>query len=117
MCRRQPGIGKQIFQSRVFDLTFFSPAIGRLCEKCDGKWYVYYPLVFILLVLTSTNSVQYATHTFDQRLSSESAMNATLARTEDAVSSVVHQVSPTHTTVRNARGWRRTETVAPRSST
>ena len=39
MCRRQPGIGT------YFPCTFITfikddfSAIGRLCEKCDGKWY------------------------------------------------------------------------------
>jgi hypothetical protein len=51
MCRRQPGIGKSfiITFGRVYRLTqaihflyshiiFLPLAIGRLCEKCDGKW-------------------------------------------------------------------------------
>ena len=41
MCRRQPGIGKSHFATRRNALTSgYFIAIGRLCEKCDGKWYV-----------------------------------------------------------------------------
>ena len=39
MCRRQSGIGVLCFiQATLFWLD--STAIGRLCEKCDGKWFV-----------------------------------------------------------------------------
>ena len=45
MCRRQPGIGEPFNNNTVFvqllNRDVLSLAIGRLCEKCDGKWYVY----------------------------------------------------------------------------
>ncbi|KAI0272305.1 PHF5-like protein-domain-containing protein [Gloeopeniophorella convolvens] len=38
MCRRQPGIGKHLtYTPDGVVLTHFPVAIGRLCEKCDGK--------------------------------------------------------------------------------
>jgi hypothetical protein len=46
MCRRQPGIGERIpphshKNNQLTEATFpASAAIGRLCEKCDGKWCV-----------------------------------------------------------------------------
>ena len=43
MCRRQPGIGMSLyFMSMCMYIETGGEivAIGRLCEKCDGKWYV-----------------------------------------------------------------------------
>ena len=42
MCRRQPGIGMSLYFLSIcmFIETEGIVAIGRLCEKCDGKWYV-----------------------------------------------------------------------------
>ncbi|KAI5999417.1 PHF5-like protein [Pisolithus orientalis] len=38
MCRRQPGIGKYSFIGTLVALLIRNTtAIGRLCEKCDGK--------------------------------------------------------------------------------
>lgn len=54
MCRRQPGIGMcVIFEYYSAGLNPY-PAIGRLCEKCDGKWWVHriislIPRSFILI--------------------------------------------------------------------
>lgn len=40
-CRKQPGVGKIIASSKLltvqYNLSSFLTAIGRLCEKCDGK--------------------------------------------------------------------------------
>ncbi|KAL0372783.1 UNVERIFIED_CONTAM: PHD finger-like domain-containing protein 5A [Sesamum calycinum] len=67
MCRKQPGI-----------------AIGRLCEKCDGKCVICDSYVRDLAPL------------------SESAMNATMDRSKVAVSSVEGWGSPMHTIAKSA---------------
>jgi len=38
MCRRQPGIGERWCSCSKPFADHFCLAIGRLCEKCDGKW-------------------------------------------------------------------------------
>ena len=48
MCRRQTGIGTSDVPS-LTALLMTDPAIGRLCEKCDGKWWAY-SLTLIYLV-------------------------------------------------------------------
>ena len=42
MCRRQTGIGtSETLHANFKPRLTTIPAIGRLCEKCDGKWCVY----------------------------------------------------------------------------
>ncbi|OJT09769.1 PHD finger-like domain-containing protein 5B [Trametes pubescens] len=84
MCRRQPGI-----------------AIGRLCEKCDGKWYV---LGYFAQQGTPTDLRQIAPSvipTYAPRPLFASVTNATLALTEDDASFAGLLVSPTPTIVRS----------------
>ena len=66
-------------------------AIGRLCEKCDGKWCVLYNFtardaLFIRLLRHAALSV---IPTYALRRLSAFVTNATLALTEDDASSVV----------------------------
>jgi len=81
MCRRQPGIGKSHFATRRNALTSgYFIAIGRLCEKCDGKWYVN------LIFKASRSSyiafiVLFATRMSGQKPLFESVTNVTLELT------------------------------------
>lgn len=66
-------------------------AIGRLCEKCDGKWCVIATNVSMQLSLILL-SAPYVIPTSVQRPLCEFATNAILEHMEDVVSSVVLRV-------------------------
>ena len=79
------------FPSSCVSYSSFAPAIGRLCEKCDGKWYVVQsaqrPIDTDRLLLAL-----FVIPTYAPRPLSESVTNATLALTVDGASSAVHLV-------------------------
>ncbi|CAE6359645.1 unnamed protein product [Rhizoctonia solani] len=101
MCRRQTGT-----------------AIGRLCEKCDGKWWV------INIIITRASGIykfspaaQFVTPTSDLKLLCASVMNVTLAHMAAGVLFVDRQEFPTPTTAPNVRGSRKIVMAVPRLST
>lgn len=67
-------------------------AIGRLCEKCDGKWYVALISTAYAEKLISYYAAQFATHMSVQRRLFAYAMNVTSVHTVDGASSVALQV-------------------------
>ncbi|CAE6474529.1 unnamed protein product [Rhizoctonia solani] len=104
MCRRQTGI-----------------AIGRLCEKCDGKWQVINKNIIARNSRQSTYdfspAAQFATLTFDLRPLYASVTSVILARTAAGVLFAGPQEFPMRTTAPNVRGSRKIVMAAPRLST
>ena len=99
MCRRQTGIGVLSHPPSTCPhiLTLCLAAIGRLCEKCDGKWQVIRLTYlqrfsvrcgFIDISLSALS----ATRTSAPKHSFVSAMNATLGHMAVDVLFVVLQV-------------------------
>jgi hypothetical protein len=83
----------------VANLTHTS-AIGRLCEKCDGKWCAkqYYYLCYQLIHGDLVPSV---IHTYDLKHSSGYVTSAILVHMEEDVLSVDHQVRYNYSCVYN----------------
>ncbi|KAG6812729.1 hypothetical protein H0H92_000946 [Tricholoma furcatifolium] len=95
MCRRQPGIGSSSVNfAKWFSCLKISPpkAIGRLCEKCDGKWYETRHLLYKATSNGYSFSAPSVIPTFDQRRWYAYATNVTSELMEVDVSYVVHLV-------------------------
>ena len=75
MCRRQPGIGESSILAALRNEpqtdTEATAAIGRLCEKCDGKWYVFRPNLSSYQYAEPLAKAPYATHTSAQKHSAD----------------------------------------------
>lgn len=66
-------------------------AIGRLCEKCDGKWYAKQHY-FSCYQLIRRDLVPSVIHTFDLKHSSGYVTSVILVHMEEGVLSADHQV-------------------------
>ena len=84
------------FSSHSEVSVILNVAIGRLCEKCDGRWCVLFQWLSFVSRFCSFQCDALApsvTHTSAQKRSCVSVMNAILEHMEGGVSSVVHRVS------------------------
>jgi hypothetical protein len=70
-------------QRPIWNDLWLNVAIGRLCEKCDGKWYV--ERYDIPVESSFYPSVPYVIPTLDRKRWSEYAMNVISVPTEDVV--------------------------------